>query len=145
MELHPNSGTYYYGYRYYEPNLQRWLNRDPIKEAGGINLYGYVGNSPINKIDRFGLQYEPVVEELEPLLQELEPAIEKVEAEVEEGVETLWSKVEDFFSDNANQARVNQGLGQAAENATGLLKNTTRIPSLNGTACYRIPDLLPQG
>jgi RHS repeat-associated protein len=26
-ELHPNSGFYYYGYRFYDPNLQRWLNR----------------------------------------------------------------------------------------------------------------------
>jgi RHS repeat-associated protein len=33
-ELHVNSGLYYYGYRWYAPNLQRWLNRDPIKEPG---------------------------------------------------------------------------------------------------------------
>jgi RHS repeat-associated protein len=31
-EIHPNSGFYYYLYRWYEPNLQRWLNRDPIAE-----------------------------------------------------------------------------------------------------------------
>jgi len=29
-----NSGLYYYGYRFYDPNLQRWLNRDPIAELG---------------------------------------------------------------------------------------------------------------
>lgn len=33
-ESHPNSGLVYYLYRYYEPNLQRWLNRDPIGELG---------------------------------------------------------------------------------------------------------------
>src|SRR5207248_799340 len=38
-EYHPASGLIYYLYRYYEPNLQRWLNRDPIREAGGFNLY----------------------------------------------------------------------------------------------------------
>jgi RHS repeat-associated protein len=54
-EWHASAGLYYYGYRFYEPNLQRWLSRDPIEEAGGINLYGFVGNNPINNIDPFGL------------------------------------------------------------------------------------------
>jgi len=44
-----DSGLYYYGYRWYDPNLQRWLNRDPISETGGINLYGFVRNDPANK------------------------------------------------------------------------------------------------
>ncbi len=39
---------------YYDPSSQRWLNRDAIEEKGGINLYGYVGNSPLNWIDPFG-------------------------------------------------------------------------------------------
>src|SRR5688572_23603605 len=46
-EFHSNSGLYYYGYRWYDPNLQRWLNRDPIFEEGGINLYSFVMNQPI--------------------------------------------------------------------------------------------------
>jgi RHS repeat-associated protein len=33
-EIHPNSGMYYYGYRFYDPGLQRWLNTDPIWEPG---------------------------------------------------------------------------------------------------------------
>jgi RHS repeat-associated protein len=54
-EVHPNSGLYYYGYRFYEPNLQRWMNRDPIGEAGGINLYRAVLNAPGNVFDSDGL------------------------------------------------------------------------------------------
>ena len=50
-------GIYYFGYRYYEPNLQRWPNRDPIGEAGGINLYAYVGNGPVNRVDPLGLTF----------------------------------------------------------------------------------------
>ena len=34
---------------------RKWLNRDPIGEIGGINLYGFVGNDPINWFDRDGL------------------------------------------------------------------------------------------
>jgi RHS repeat-associated protein len=54
-EVHPNSGLYYYGFRFYEPNLQRWLNQDPIGIRGGLNLYRFVHNSPINAVDLFGL------------------------------------------------------------------------------------------
>jgi RHS repeat-associated protein len=52
-EYHAVSGMYYYLYRFYDPNLQRWVNRDPIEEAGGINLYTFVNNS-FNKIDPDG-------------------------------------------------------------------------------------------
>lgn len=42
-------------YRAYDPALGRWLNEDPIQEYGGLNLYGYVGNSPISWFDPLGL------------------------------------------------------------------------------------------
>jgi len=42
-------------YRAYDPDLGRWLSRDPIGEAGGINLYGYVGNDPLSGLDPTGL------------------------------------------------------------------------------------------
>jgi RHS repeat-associated protein len=54
-EFHKNSGTYYYLYRFYDPNLQRWINRDPVQENGGENLYGFVLNDPISVRDAFGL------------------------------------------------------------------------------------------
>ncbi len=53
-EFQRNSGLYYYGYRFYEPNLQRWLNRDPMGEDGGINLYQFVYNNPNSWIDPDG-------------------------------------------------------------------------------------------
>jgi RHS repeat-associated protein len=49
-----NSGLSYYGYRFYDPNLQRWLNRDPIGEEGGINLYTFSNNNAPNRVDYFG-------------------------------------------------------------------------------------------
>ena len=54
-DWHNPSGFYYFGYRFYDPATQRWLNRDPIGEEGGVNLYGYVENDPINFIDPLGL------------------------------------------------------------------------------------------
>ena len=53
--LDAENGLYNYGYRYYDAVNGRWLNRDPIGERGGINLYGMIVNDCINNIDFLGL------------------------------------------------------------------------------------------
>ncbi len=53
------TGLLYYGYRYYNPSTGRWLSRDPIGELGGVNLYGMLGNSPVNHWDYLGLMDYP--------------------------------------------------------------------------------------
>jgi RHS repeat-associated protein len=75
-EIHANSGMYYYGFRFYDPNLQRWINMDPLgdyvflrayiqrtesvtkhaiqSESVG-NLYSFVHNDPVYLIDPLGL------------------------------------------------------------------------------------------
>jgi RHS repeat-associated protein len=50
------TGLYYYRARYYSPRTQRFISQDPIGFAGGINLYAYVGDSPVDLIDPFGLR-----------------------------------------------------------------------------------------
>lgn len=55
-EWDAEAGLYYYRARYYDPKTGRFISKDPIGFAGGINLYAYVGNNPINRIDPFGLQ-----------------------------------------------------------------------------------------
>jgi len=49
------TGLVYYGYRYYSPELGRWLSRDPIGEAGGENAYLAFYNDPVGLIDPDGL------------------------------------------------------------------------------------------
>ena len=53
---HRTSGLYLTLYRAYDANLGRWVSRDPFKKSMFANLYGYVGNKPINSIDYLGLQ-----------------------------------------------------------------------------------------
>ncbi len=49
------TGLVYYGLRYYSPSLGRFINRDPIDESGGLNLYAFVGNRVPNAFDLLGL------------------------------------------------------------------------------------------
>ena len=51
----PETDMNYYGYRYYDSNNGRWINRDPIAEQGGLNLYGMVKNNTLIAIDLNGL------------------------------------------------------------------------------------------
>ena len=76
-EWNENAGLYYYLYRFYDPNLQRWPNHDPIgepgfellryhnskpprliemlRQIGGNNLYEFVRNQPTDLFDSLGL------------------------------------------------------------------------------------------
>ena len=45
----------YYGYRYYSPELGKWLSPDPIEESGGMNVFGFLGNDPVNAVDVLGM------------------------------------------------------------------------------------------
>ncbi len=48
------TGLVYYGQRYYNPTLGRFINKDPIEESGGLNLYGFAGNDGVNRWDYLG-------------------------------------------------------------------------------------------
>ena len=56
---------YYYGYRYYSPNLGRWISRDPTEENGGSNLSCFCRNSGTVFVDAFGLSISHTITPLE--------------------------------------------------------------------------------
>ena len=53
------TGLIYYNYRYYNPETGKWLKRDPIEEEGGINIYNFINNNPINGWDHLGFGLIP--------------------------------------------------------------------------------------
>jgi RHS repeat-associated protein len=52
--LDSETGLNYYGYRYYDASIGRWLGRDPIEESGGLNIYMFVYNDPNSYVDDLG-------------------------------------------------------------------------------------------
>jgi len=49
------SGLHYNVFRYYDPQLGRFVSPDPIGQDGGLNLYAYVGGNPLSFVDPLGL------------------------------------------------------------------------------------------
>ncbi len=49
------SGFYYYYHRYYDPQRGRIITEDPLGISGGLNLYRFVNNNPVNYVDPWGL------------------------------------------------------------------------------------------
>ncbi|MEW6303671.1 MAG: RHS repeat-associated core domain-containing protein [Verrucomicrobiota bacterium] len=69
-EYHMLSTLTYYGYRFYDANIHRWLTKDPLEDSGARllqrtgtknpdfeNVYRFVHNDPVNWVDPFGLQW----------------------------------------------------------------------------------------
>ncbi len=54
------TGLHYNYHRYYDPKTGRYLTPDPIGLGGGINLFVYASNNPINAIDPFGLMEDAI-------------------------------------------------------------------------------------
>ena len=57
-ELDPQTGYYYFGARYYDPVVSRWLSIDPLAERyPGFSPYNYTANNPVMLVDPDGRKF----------------------------------------------------------------------------------------
>lgn len=52
----PETHLIYFGHRYYDPSLGRWITPDPIGYQDGPNLYAFLQNDPLISVDLYGLE-----------------------------------------------------------------------------------------
>ncbi|QMU63859.1 MAG: hypothetical protein GKR88_05840 [Flavobacteriaceae bacterium] len=75
------TGLYYYGYRYYQSWIGRWLNTDPEESADGLNLYRMVQNNPVTLVDPDGTRsyrFYTAVEATLEFMQEQDSAADAI-------------------------------------------------------------------
>ena len=135
------SGLMYYNFRYYSPELGRWLSRDPIGERGGENLYAFVGNQTLNQTDILG----PWPKWLDKLIEKAKEAraesdIQAIKISIAEGsyLPPIGPQYEDQFG---NQTEFNN-TRWFEENYPGWVKNI--IPILKERLEKQIKSKCPQ-
>ncbi|SEE40759.1 insecticidal toxin complex protein TccC [Pseudomonas frederiksbergensis] len=84
-----DSGLYYYGARYYAPWLQRWVSADPAGDVDGLNLFGFVGNNPLNYFDENGAERSPA--ELRASLNEYVSLLSVVSQRADRAIYQLYN------------------------------------------------------
>lgn len=121
----PRRGTAISGARFYSPSQGRFLGRDPKMEQGGLNLYGFVTNNPINLWDYLGMSVGLTA------LQEQRTALNSQILALQDLVTRLSSVDDESSTIEANAVRT-----QIAELETQFSTLEAEISAYGGT--YRV-------
>lgn len=132
-----------------------WLSADPIGEKGGLNLYAYVGNSPINSRDPLGLVNMNLINETDPEQREALDAINRWNSK--NGTFTVGThgtacgdKVTDAQGKPLSPERLAELIGNAAnytqgQNVTLYMCNTGGVCPMGSNYAQRVAEALGVG
>ena len=128
--------------RWYDSRTGRFTQEDPIGFAGGSNLYAYAGNNPATYTDPFGLCPECILDAvfLGADIQDIRHNGLTFRNGLALGVDIAGAAIPFVPALAGVATRAAREAGVAGEAASGIARNIERIPSLSGTAKYRIPD-----
>lgn len=125
------SGLYYYGYRYYQPWVGRWLSADPAGTVDGLNLYRMCRNNPVTLVDEQGMA--PLKKEIKKSMESATKVIHEALTVLETNTEAVNQIMITFFGDasDARKKRWSKNLTSVLElmNETEVSKNFIELSS----------------
>ncbi len=125
------AGHYFAPYRYYRPDLARWLSPDPAGFVDGLNVYGYVRGNPVSQLDPLGLTFLPVI--INPdAAATCSPCCREVAKEMSERYQKKYPDPEDYMRHCVTSCEVAKKAGQACAFAAGW---GHEIQNLGGDIC----------
>src|SRR5262249_11744552 len=99
-QVDEETGLYFYRARYYDPLKGRFLQRDPLRYADGLNLYEYARSNPIFYMDPTGLSIRSwVVGEVGTMLNDKLKDLTKTKY----GTNTYWLQIDKLLADALNK------------------------------------------
>jgi RHS repeat-associated protein len=122
-ELESQSGLYYNNARWYDPQLHRFISEDPIGIEGGLNLYSYTDNDPVNFEDILGL-------------------FRAADRCIDDMVRMGWSQRAAALYCNNRGAFALGGLVAVAPHASGVVGAMIFVPAAHNSVCEREGCLL---
>ena len=102
-DLDSNTGLYFAPYRYCSADASRWMSRDPLGLTEGINLFAYVLENPVNRMDPTGLFNVEIGCGIAPWLLWCDGEEEDEDADEPE-VPGRWDAFRDALRDMAEEA-----------------------------------------
>lgn len=127
------SGLYYYGYRYYQPWVGRWLSADPAGTVDGLNLYRFCRNNPVTLVDEKGMA-PSLKKDVAKSISNAIKTIDKTQKVLKENKEAVEQVMTTFFGDTSSELKEkwSKDLAKVQEfmNETDVGKNFIELPQI---------------
>ena len=130
----PTTGLIEYQFRKYDPVLGRWLSRDPIEEAGGLNLYAFCGNNALIIYDYLGFDIIYIGGAMEKTLNQLNNFGEEVGANYKfpwDAHSEIVNKIKEILNQNPCEPIVLVGHSYGGDTALDVAEMLLNITNIN--------------